>query len=150
MRSAFAGWPSPTPGTWNAERRSISTTSTPRRAKAVAAVSPPTPPPTTSTRRILLMVTALPAMLPRRKLRLLRQRVGGAAFGRHFADSAQITLAGEHDPAIAGAQSCDEIADCSVEIGCRNDARDETNLQRLVGIEFAAAKNKIECALCRK
>src|ERR1700730_8756048 len=33
----------------------MSTTSTPRRAKAVAAVKPPTPPPTTSTRRISLI-----------------------------------------------------------------------------------------------
>ena len=59
MRSAFAGWPRPTPGTSKAGRRSISTTSAPRWANAVAAVSPPTPPPTTSTRRILFMTALL-------------------------------------------------------------------------------------------
>src|SRR5262245_28138096 len=63
MRSALAGWPRPTPGISKAGRRSISTTSTPRRAKLAAAVNPPTPPPTTSTRR-MSPTNARPSCLP--------------------------------------------------------------------------------------
>src|SRR5262249_9694895 len=114
MRSAFAGWPRPTPGTSKAGRRSISTTSAPRWANAVAAVSPPTPPPTTSTRRILFMAALL--TVAHGKLRLFHERVSRVDLGRHLRNRSQIALAGEHDAAIAGVQRCDEFPHCAVEI----------------------------------
>src|SRR5712692_1024271 len=105
------------------------TTSTPRCANVVAAVRPPTPPPTTRTRRIVLLIHSVPCRaFPRptlvfahRKLRLLDQSKCGASVGRHFANGAQIALAGKDDIAVAPAQSRNEIADRFLEAGPRND-----------------------------
>src|SRR5262249_47805612 len=67
------------------------------------------------------------------KLRLFHERVSRAGLGRHFANRAQIALAGEHDAAIARAQRCDEFPRRAVEVVRSNHARNEPDLQRLVG-----------------
>src|ERR1700738_3179876 len=86
----------------NAGRRSMRTTSTPRRAKVAAAVSPPTPPPTTKTRRLLPTAWLLPlfayftrSILSLSATLLIRQRRARIYAAAAGADADQIRDGGQ-------------------------------------------------------